>query len=162
MPTIYKVTVTKPSLESLCILEILEHTLFFEFNSFPISARGYVDMFAVLQLPGYIEYFYSPAITWIELNNRRSELRPDLLFQSELIDMEIIMKNPNIYGIYTPWNPFELSMVSYTVFDTEMNALNAIDKFLHTKDDFAKIGSVVNEELLVEGTIKTNFTKRYS
>lgn len=158
MPTIYKVTVTRPSLESLCIIDYIS---FFGLEA-TISARGFNDMFAGLQLPGYIEYFYSPAITWIEFNNRRSELRPDLLFQSKSIDMEIIIKNPNKYGIYAPWNPFELSMISYTVFDTETNALNGIDKFSHTKNDFDKIGSVVDEELLVDGMIKTNFTKRYS
>ena len=156
MSVVYKITITRPNLDSLCFLEggVL---------------RPILDLSILwIKLPPYIgcEYLtpYEPMITWSELYARKSELRPDLLFLLDSIGIESIISNPNIYAPYPSWNPLSLSWTRLIAFDTVVDALTFIS--LEPSDLVQEwintVGSTVTyEELLIDGIPDPTFVKKY-
>ncbi len=145
MSVVYKITITRPNLDSLCFLEGLR-------PSFDLSIL-------------WIKFTpYEPMITWSELYARKSELRPDLLFLLDSIGIESIISNPNIYAPYPSWNPLSLSWTRLIAFDTVVDALTFIS--LEPSDLVQEwintVGSTVTyEELLIDGIPDPTFVKKY-
>ena len=169
MSIIYKATVSRSSLDDIFFLETNPNsaTPFAPFvfsNSGPLPS-GHVGHDPSL-FPGVIDYCYEPAITWSELNTRKNELRPDLLSLFLSMNIQMILDNPSIYGLYPMWNPFSLSWTFLTTFDTYENALTSID-LIHASDSdmlgrITRAGNTVTyEELLIDGVPDPIFVKRF-
>ena len=164
MSVVYKVTFTRPNFDSLFFLEAF--------------LAGYNTMFnSEVNITQYIfdppqsnakDYSYEPNITWFEVNTRKHELRPDLLFYLDSIGIESIISNPTIYAPYPAWNPFSLSWTHLFTFDTVENALtdiyleNVTGSVDSTKDMIKYVENTVTyEELLVNGITDPTFVKKY-
>jgi hypothetical protein len=142
---VYKVTITRPDFDSLCFFEVLPHYDFTD--DFPCSNGCTLS--------------YEPVITWSELYSRKHELRPDLLFVINSIDIESIISNPHIYGSYPLWNPFSLSYTHLITYPT-IDVLNLPEPYTSIKNAIHTVGSTVTyEELFVDGIIDTTFVKKY-
>ena len=153
MSVVYKVTITRPNYDSLFFMELTP-----EFN-LATSWLGYSQ--------SYVRTIsYEPTITWSELYARKHELRPDLLFFLDSIDIESITKYPSTYAPYPFWNPFSLSWTHLITFDTVEELPNTIEAFTgpveEIKDMINSVGStVIYEELLIDGIPDPTFVKKY-
>ena len=145
MSVVHKVTITRPNFDSLCFFEALPgNTLTTSWN---------LTIGCTLS--------YEPIITWPELYSRKHELRPDLLFTINSIDIESIISNPHIYGLYPLWNPLSLSYTHLITYPT-VDALNFSEPYNTVKNAVFTVGSTVTyEELFVDGIIDTTFVKKY-
>ena len=161
MSVVYKVTITRPNFDSLCFFE--------DYPQFDI-AQGVI--IGIPPSSNVIDYSYEPSITWVEVNTRKHELRPDLLIYLDSIGIESIISNPSsYYAAYPCWNPFSLDWTHLYTFDTVENALSDISLgkiYLYktldeVKDMINHVGSTVTyEELLIDGVPDTSFVKKLS
>lgn len=153
MSVVYKVTVTRPNFDSLFFMEVTDG-----FN-LTTSWLGYTQSYGCTTS-------YEPMITWSELYARKHELRPDLLFFLNSIDIESITNDSNTYAPYPFWNPFSLSWTHLITFDTVEVLPNMIEEFTGSVEFIKKIinsvGSTVTyEELLIDGIPDSTFVKKY-
>ncbi len=145
MSVVYKITITRPNLDSLCFLERL-----------PGLDPPFVQWGKIL--------LYEPMITWSELYARKYELRPDLLFLLDSIGIKSTTSNPTIYAPHPSWNPLSLSWTSSHTFDTVVDALTFINLEPHDliQEQINTVGSTVTyEELLIDGIPDPTFVKKY-
>jgi hypothetical protein len=152
MSVVYKVTITRPSFDSLCFMEMCpKDGLIISRVSHPSTYAGTITS-------------YEPMITWSEIYARKHELRPDLLFLLDSIDIESITRYPNIYAPYPKWNPFSLSWTHLVAFDITVKEFTNIEKIIGSGDKIKEwikiVGSTVTyEELLIDGIPDPTFVK---
>ena len=160
MTAIYKVTITRPTLDSQCFLEsFVKNALLFPLLTIedrPIELQS---------TAGFIALAIEPSITWMELNSKKDELRPDLRDFIESIDIDSIISEPSKYGSGPLWNPLNLSWTSLITWDSKSNALSRIYNGIESsviKNAISDVSSTVTyEELFVDGVVDPTFVKQY-
>jgi hypothetical protein len=135
MPAVHKLIITRPSLDSLHVSEVLNEP----------------PHYVMSTLPGFISHTWD-SITWQELNDRKSELlasRPDIYDQIDRLEIPQIDLN---------WNPFSLTWTVLSTFDTVEHTIAGIDALFASgfntsfkqKIDMIS-GTTATEELWVDG-----------
>jgi len=149
MSVSFKVTVTRPSLESLFVYEAMASRVYIGLGHYSANLKFLPE---IIQ-PGFVSSDYAESISWAEVASRKNELRADLKSWYDENNADNFSSDSETFGYGPDFNPFSLTYTIQMTYDTSENLVAGVTALM---ENLGGVTTARNE--FTQALIDTNNT----